>query len=1012
MRMFVSAAVMLTAVSVAGCERSPVQPEGVSTAGLSAQSSAASAAAMGKPEAEASYANGVTVYMIGPKLIPNARATMPNAYAHAEELYLTVYPQQVPPSPGAGPITLPSGYQPQCNPCFHPGLPAPFVYHDHVLTGAPGMGNHGTAGEFKAPWKIIVLVYDPAYVASSDFTPLTSEAAIDAAEQAGNVFQQINPGGENPYEIDTGNLLICPCQITHELRYAWRGLRRAPGFTVAAVLTLVLGIGANTALFSVVYGVALRPLDYRDADRLVAFKVERTFAGRPAPVPGNFSVVDLPIWQGTGQTFQSVAMSAGGNALLAGPGGNEVVSVATVTSSFFSTLDGRLTLGRGLTDADDATPSAVVSHRLWQRLFPGASALDGAQVVLDGQPYAVVGVADDSFEIPNARIDVWRPVGFTRTLVPWMARPRAGGFQVFARLRPAASFAQAQADTDVVSRAVDSNLRSTVIPLRDQFLPASARPTLLMLWGAVALLLIVSCVNVTNLILTRDTGRARELAVCLALGASRRRLVAQSTGQSVLLAAGGMIGGTALGAAILDALRAFGPSAIPRLEFVRLDAPVLAFTCLVAFTVALVVGAMTASPRVDAATALRSSSAASSEGRRGRRLRQRLVAAEVAVSMVLLVGAGLVGRTLADLLRVDLGVTNRQVMTALVDVSFGRSLSVSEQRSTIERIVDRVGQLPGVVSIGAGASLPPNLSRLRFTLDRFDDAIGQPVNYMVDAVSATPGYFSTLGTRLREGRVFTDSDDALHPQVAVVTASTARQLFGDRRALGRVVHLPLVTDNGPGNGPVTIVGVIDDVRYSGLDVAPNGVIFRPFAQQPWASMFIVARTEERSASFAAAMRRAISSADPGAAIHSIDSLESLVTASVAQPTFRATSLGALAFVAVALAGLGLYGVVSFAVSQRRREIGIRMALGATRVDLLSLVFRETVWLAGAGIAAGGVAALGLARTLRTLLYGVAPGDPWSFMGASVALLGVAALASYLPMRKATRIDPIAALRAE
>jgi len=794
-------------------------------------------------------------------------------------------------------------------------------------------------------------------------------------------------------------------------RDAARGLRRAPGFTAVALLALVLGIGANVVLFSLVYGALFRPLDYREPDRLVAFQVERAFAGRPTPVPGNFSLSDLAVWQASGPAFESVAMSAATSALLSNPAGNEIVATAVVTPAFFSTFDSRMSRGRGLGPADDGSPSIVVTDRLWRRVF-GAAELDGQQLILDGQPNTVVGVTPATFEIPNARVDIWRPAGYMRTRNAWMSNPRGGGFQVFARMARASTLAETQGRVDVICRTVDVNLRATGLPLRDQFLPASSRTTLLVLWAAVGLLLTVACVNVTNLVLTRRIARARDAAVRIALGATRGRLLKRSLVEHALLVGSGTAAGLLVAAIALRLIRTLEPGLVPRMAFVRVDGPVLAFTLACGAAVALELAIVSSWSLPDAIAALRASAFAVTSDKRARRIGQTLVALEIALSVVLLVGAALVGRSLEKLLAVDLGIDNRQVTAALVDESFGRTLSLTDQRLGIERIISRVNQLPGVASAGAGASLPPNLARLRFTLDRFDDVPGAPANYMVDGVTATPGYFTTLGLRLRDGRMFDDHDDGSRGPVGIVTESTAHQLFGDRPPVGRVIHLPAVTDAGPGNQAVTIVGVVDDVRYSGLAIPPNGVIFRPFAQQPWSSMFIVAGTTGDPRTFAATLRRAITDADPSIAIYSVDTMDALVGEAVAQPALRASVLGSLAATALVLAGLGLYGVIALSVSQRTREIGIRMALGGTRRKIAALVLRETTRLAGVGLLGGLGAAAVASRGLRSLLYGVQPDDVWSFAVAAIAIALTALWATAVPIRRASRVDPMTALRAE
>jgi putative ABC transport system permease protein len=797
-----------------------------------------------------------------------------------------------------------------------------------------------------------------------------------------------------------------------ELRYAARSLRRSPGFALVAILTLTLGIGANTALFSIFYGVLLRPFDYREADRLVAFRVERAFAGRARPVPANFSLPDLEVWRGQSRSFDSISMMYGASALLSREAGSEVISTATVTPTFFPTVGGHVVLGRGLGPADDGSPSVVISRRLWQRAFGSAATIVGQQIVLDRQPYSVVGVADSTFQLPSPRTDVWRPVGYARTLNPSLGLPRGGGFQPLARLKPGATVAQVQAEAAAVCRSLDAKLSATALPLREWFLTGTVRSTLLVLWAAVGLVLFVACANVANLILARNILRSREIAIRLSLGASRSRLILQSVVQSGLIAAGAAAGGTLLATSIVNGLVTLKPAGIPRLDAVHVDLPVLLFAAALGLATTAAVSMFPAFQSADVAATLKTGGTNATGSRRVRWARRVLIVAELAVSVVLIVGASLLGRSLVRLLHTDLGVATDGVTSALIDLSFGRQLSMTAQRLLIERIVERVRSVPGVTSAGAGASMPPNLARLRFTMNRFDDAPGQPANYMVDAVTATPGYFSTLGMRLQKGRFFTDADAGDRPQVMIVSVSTARQLFGDRDPIGRNISLPMLTGQGTSNGQVALVGVIDDVKYSGIETPTNAVIYRPFAQQPWSSMFIVAHTATNRTDFASTLRKEITAVDPAIGIYSIDTLESLVADATAQPRFRAMTLLFVASLAISLAVIGLYGVVACAVAQRTAELGIRMALGASGAHIIRLVLGEGMWLAAGGVAIGIIAARALTSLVVNLLYGVEPTDLVSFAAAGVALLVVAMLASYFPARRASRIDPLIALRTE
>jgi putative ABC transport system permease protein len=375
----------------------------------------------------------------------------------------------------------------------------------------------------------------------------------------------------------------------------------------------------------------------------------------------------------------------------------------------------------------------------------------------------------------------------------------------------------------------------------------------------------------------------------------------------------------------------------------------------------------------------------------------------------------LLARSLVRFMAIDIGVTANHVTAAQIEVYHGRASSFPERKALIERVIERVRSMPGVTSAGAGVALPPNRAMLRITMDRVDEAIGQPTNYLVDAVSATPEYFSTLGVRLQKGRFFTNADDEDHPQVMIMSAVTARQIFGAVDPIGRTVAIPILTftANGlAGNAPVTVIGVVDDVKYSGFETPADGVIYRPFAQQPYQVMFIVARTAHDLAGMESALRREITSVDPTIVIHAVYTVDGLVSEAVAQPRFRTMVLLGLAGLALTLAAIGLYGVVAYTVAQRTAEIGIRMALGAAAADVVRMVLREGMLLALIGVTIGLASARAVTRVLQTLLYGVQPTDALSFVVAAATLLLVTFLASYIPARRATRIDPLVALRCE
>ena len=808
--------------------------------------------------------------------------------------------------------------------------------------------------------------------------------------------------------------------FVQDLRYAARSLWKSPGFATAAILTLALGIGANAAIFSVVYGVLIRPLPYHDAGRLVQFRTERDFVGRPRSVQTNFSLTDLDQWRQLSPSLESVALDAAWNGVLSDANGTEAVSVDIVSDAFFSTVGGRVALGRLLGAADDSSPVVVISHRLWQRRYGGSPSILGRPLILDAQPYTVVGVADTTFQVPNARIEVWRTAGFARTLNPSFARRGSGGFLAIGRLNPGATIEQARADCAAVLRAltaIDSRYggtRATAFGLREG-LVADVRPALLVLFAAVGLVLFVTCANVTNLLLARNIARARERAIRLALGASRGRLAAQSLVDSALIATAGGALGIAMAMWSVSTFTKLNPAGIPRLDAVRLDWPVLLFAFVLIAATTFVIGMLPAFQAIDVASALKVGGPGSTRGPGARRVRRLLVVAELAVSLVLLVGASLLGRSLFQLLNADLGASTAHVTAALVDVAYARVLPLAESRALVERIVARVRTLPGVTSVGAGVAVPPNRAMLRITMNRVDEAVGQPANYLVDAVSATPEFFTTLGLRLQSGRFFTDADVEDRQQVMIMSANTARQIFGEGDPIGRSVALPMLTgtpSGRAGNAPVTLVGIVDNVKYSGLETPPDGVIYRPFAQQPWHTMFIVVRTPRDVEGLDASLRRDIAAIDPSIVVYSVDTLDRLVSAAAAQPRFRTVVLTTLAGLTLVLAAVGLYGVVAYAVVQRTPEIGVRMALGATASSVMRLVLREGIILASVGIVVGLAGARVLARVLANLLYGVQPTDLASFAGAAAVLLLVTLVASYIPARRTVRIDPLVALRSE
>jgi putative ABC transport system permease protein len=778
---------------------------------------------------------------------------------------------------------------------------------------------------------------------------------------------------------------------------------RSPGFTAAVVLTLALGVGASTAIFSVVYGVLFRPLPYRDADRLVVVRIERVLQGTQRPVRGFFPLSDLPELRSGARAFESLAFYSTEQSVLSHIGFTEKVESATVSGSFFATVGGRLQSGRGL--ADDDRTSVVIGERLARRLF-GTETGVGRPLTIDSRPYEIVGIARRDFEFPSAKTDVWLPA----------IESQAHSYVTLARLNPGVSQAQAAADVNGVLTSlgaktprVYAGARAAVIGVRDE-LTGDARAALWLLLASVGLLLAVACANATTLLLARNAARSREAAIRVALGASRRQLCVQSLSEAGRLVAAGAALGLLVAAGLVDALRSLEPAGVPRLnaDAVLVDWPAFLFALTVAAATTVVTGLLPAIRSGNVVESIKTGAPGMSLGLHRRRLHNGLVVVQLAVSVMLLVGASLFGRSLVRLMTTDLGVRTDRVATAAINLSYQRSLTDAQQTALLQTVVDRIRTLPDVQAAGAGASLPPGASTIVLTLKRSGDTI----DYQATAVPATPGYFAALGTQILKGRLFSEADGDNSRQVMIMTAATARRFFDVDDPIGKTMTLPVLRNGVATNADVTLVGVIANVKYSGLQAAPDDAVYRPLRQQPWPRVFLVARTGGDPDGLASMLRREIAAVDPGIAVSSVSTLDAIVAGEAAEPRFRSALLMAFAAVTLGIASVGLYGVVAHTVSQRTNEFGVRMAFGAGPGDLLTLVLLEGARLAAAGLALGIGGALAATRIVAGLLYGIEPTDRVSFGLASAVLLLVAAAATYLPARRASRLSPAAALRAQ
>ncbi len=796
--------------------------------------------------------------------------------------------------------------------------------------------------------------------------------------------------------------------LAQDLRYAVRTLVHSKTFALAAVLTLALGIGANTAIFSVVNGVLLRPLPFAEPDRLV-WMWGRFHANDSAAV----SPPDFLDYRAQAKAFEGMAASLGGGLFtynLTGAGEPLRLEGAPVSAGFFETLGAKPLLGRTFRAEEERSGAegvVVLSHALWQERFGGDQNILGRALILNGRSHTVVGVMGPGFTFPQESW-VWTPIPFGHEET---SARRFHFLRPVGRLRAGVSREQAQAELDTIAAQLEQQYPESnttwgirLEPLRDVLLGNVEEP-LLLLWAAVGLVLLIACANVANLLLARGEARQKEIAIRKALGAGRGRIVAQLLTESVLLALLGAAGGLALAGAGVSLLQDMAPGYLPRVEEIGIDFRVFGFALLCALVTGAIAGIAPAlhAMRVDSNAAMR-------EGMRsgGGRMRthRALVVAEIAVSLVLLIGAGLLLKSYWQLSRVPLGFVKENVLTTNLRLAGERYDQDDVRQQFFNRVMEKVSALPGVVAVGGISILP-----MRGFTDFFFTIEGRPPVTQADRQGAqsrtvSGDYFRAMQMQTLEGRTFGAQDTATSPHVVVVNDALVRQFFPGEKPLGKV----LVMDFGQ-PFRAEIIGVVAGARQTlGQRPRPEYYVFSE--QRPAYSQSLVVRTASDPASLAAAVRRAVWDVNKEQTLSEFVTMEATVSRASALERFNAIALGTFAALALLLAVVGTYGVLAYAVTRRTHEIGVRVALGAKTRDVQWLVMRQGAVLAGAGVAVGLAGGYWLARAMRSLLFEVAVDDPITFVVAPILLLAAACMACYVPARRAARVDPVTALRHE
>jgi putative ABC transport system permease protein len=811
-------------------------------------------------------------------------------------------------------------------------------------------------------------------------------------------------------------------QLLHHLRFGIRQLRKSPMFALTTILTLALGIGSTTAIFSLVYAVMLKPLPFPEQDRLVSVQREDHSLG--APLAGSMSYPNYFDTRAQNHTLAGVASYLGNGVTLTGTGEAQHLNGAEISSNFFQVLGVSPVLGRDL-QRDEEKPghrAVMLSYALWQSRFGGDRQIVGRPVTLDDLQYTVVGVMPKSFNFPiqEPSVDLWTSIAANAEGVePLTGQRGADVAQMIGRLKPNVTLDQARADLNTVARNLanqypDTNkwyTTSAVVP-ESEYLVGNTRTGLRVLFGAVTLVLLISCVNVAGLLLARSAQRSGEVALRGALGASRMEIVRQMLVESLLLSLLGGVAGVLLAEMILKGMVQFLPATLPRLNEASLNGTVVAFAVGLSVLTGLLFGILPALriSRLDPALAMREGTRAVTGGRSQNRLQTWLVIGETALGLILLVGAGLLIRSFVSVLHVDPGFNPHQVFTArisLADTDYKHDRKIQ----FMEQLIPQLAALPGVKSASAGWPLPMSGGQFGVSFTVEGHEVPKSDHPTEQLGLALPGFFETMQIPLIAGRTFTVQDGPKDPPVAIVSQAFAKKYLPGVNPIGK--HLRSDLGDGTLNRPVReIIGVVGNIKRQGLTTETDAGYYLPWSQATVSSPFLCIRSEGDPASLERSVHSVIAQMDRSVPMYRVHDLDYYVSQSAAQPRFQTLLVTAFAAMALLLTAIGLYGVLSYIVQQRSLEISLRLAMGAQRGDVLGLILKRGLSLAAIGIAAGLIASVYLTRFVATLLYGVRPTDPLTLIGVSVLLLLVALVASIAPAYRASQSDPMRNLRSQ